>query len=108
VIQPITPSVGVPTADAATVAALRPVSVLFASLLSYNPVQTLLGPVITHLALARAAYLTRHSFFPSLITASFGHGLSVAFDFAIIACLVAGRAARRRARGGASATASPG
>ena len=103
-IQPITPSVGVPTADAATVAALRPVSVLF----GYNPVQTLLGPVITHLALARAAYLTRHSFFPSLITASFGHGLSVAFDFAIIACLVAGRAARRRARGGASATASPG
>jgi len=49
----------------------------------------LLGPVITHLAPARAAYLTGHGFFPSLITASFGHGLSVAFDFAVIACLVA-------------------
>jgi len=80
---------GVPAADAARVAALPPVSVLFASLLGYNPVQTLLGPVITHLAPARAVYLTGHSFFPSLITASFGHGLSVAFDFAIIACLVA-------------------
>jgi len=80
---------GVPAADAARVAALPPVSVLFASLLGYNPVQTLLGPVITRLAPARAAYLTGHGFFPSLITASFGHGLSVAFDFAIIACLVA-------------------
>ena len=80
---------GVPAADAARVAALPPVSVLFASLLGYNPVQTLLGPVITHLAPARAAYLTGRGFFPSLITASFGHGLSVAFDFAIIACLVA-------------------
>jgi hypothetical protein len=80
---------GVPAADAARVTALPPVSVLFASLLSYNPAQTLLGPVITHLAPARAAYLTGHSFFPSLITASFGHGLSVAFDFAVVACLVA-------------------
>jgi MFS family permease/DNA-binding MarR family transcriptional regulator len=80
---------GVPAADAARVAALPPVSVLFASLLGYNPVHTLLGPVIAHLAPARAAYLTGRSFFPSLITASFGHGLSVAFDFAIAACLVA-------------------
>jgi len=80
---------GVPAADAARVAALPPVSVLFASLLGYNPVQTLLGPVIAHLAPARAAYLTGRGFFPSLITPSFGHGLSVAFDFAIAACLVA-------------------
>jgi len=80
---------GVPVADAARVAALPPVSVLFASLLGYNPVQTLLGPVITHLAPARAAYLTGHSFFPSLISPAFEHGLSIAFDFAIIACLVA-------------------
>ena len=56
---------------------------------AYNPVRTLLGPVIAHLAPARAAYLTGRGFFPSLITPSFGHGLSVAFDFAIAACLVA-------------------
>jgi MFS family permease len=80
---------GVPAASAAKVAALPPVSVLFASLLGYNPVQTLLGPVITHLTPARAAYLTGHSFFPSLISPAFQHGLSIAFDFAIIACLVA-------------------
>ena len=35
---------GVPRADAARVAALPPVSVMFAALLGYNPVQTLLGP----------------------------------------------------------------
>jgi len=80
---------GVPAADAARVAALPPVSVLFASLLGYNPVRTLLGPALTHLAPARAAYLTGHSFFPSLISSAFEHGLSIAFDFAIIACLVA-------------------
>jgi MFS family permease/DNA-binding MarR family transcriptional regulator len=80
---------GLPAADAARVAALPPVSVLFASLLGYNPVQTLLGPALAHLAPARAAYLTGRGFFPSLIAPSFGHGLSVAFDFAIAACLVA-------------------
>ncbi len=89
---------GVPAADAARVAALPPVSVLFASLLGYNPVRTLLGPVIAHLAPARAAYLTGRSFFPSLIAPSFGHGLSVAFDFAIAACLVAAVASLLRGK----------
>jgi MFS family permease len=89
---------GVPAADAARVAALPPVSVLFASLLGYNPVHTLLGPVIAHLPPARAAYLTGRSFFPSLIAPSFSHGLSVAFDFAIAACLVAAVASLLRGR----------
>ncbi len=80
---------GVPAADAARVAALPPVSVLFASLLGYNPAQTLLGPAIARLPAAHAAYLTGRGFFPSLITPAFGQGLSVAFDFAIAACLVA-------------------
>ncbi|HET9080227.1 MAG TPA: MFS transporter, partial [Trebonia sp.] len=80
---------GVPAPDAAKVAALPPVAVLFAALLGYNPVQTLLGPALTHLSPARTAYLTGHAFFPSLIAPAFSHGLSVAFDFAIVACLVA-------------------
>jgi MFS family permease len=87
---------GVPTADAARVAALPPVSILFASLLGYNPVQTLLGPALTHLSAAHVAYLTGRGFFPSLIAAPFGHGLSVAFDFAIVACLVAAAASLLR------------
>jgi hypothetical protein len=79
----------VPQADAARVAALPPVSILFAALLGYNPVQTLLGPVISKLPANHAAYLTGHTFFPSLISAPFSHGLAIAFDFAIAACLVA-------------------
>ncbi len=80
---------GVPPADAARVAALPPVSILFAALLGYNPVQTLLGPVISRLPASHAAFLTGHTFFPSLISAPFEHGLAIAFDFAIAACLVA-------------------
>jgi MFS family permease len=80
---------GVPAAAAAKVAGLPPVSVMFAALLGYNPVQTLLGPVIAHLPASHAAYLAGRSFFPSLITPAFASGLSVAFDFAIVACLVA-------------------
>jgi MFS family permease len=81
---------GVPAADASRVAALPPVTVLFASLLGYNPVQTLLGPtVLGHLSAGNAAYLTGRGFFPELISGPFAGGLAVAFGFAIAACLVA-------------------
>jgi hypothetical protein len=80
---------GVPHADAARVAALPPVSILFAALLGYNPVQTLLGHSLSKLPASHVAYLTGHTFFPSLISAPFEHGLAIAFCFAIAACLVA-------------------
>jgi MFS family permease len=89
---------GVPSADAARVAALPPVSIMFAALLGYNPVQTLLGPVISKLPASHAAYLTGHTFFPSLISSPFQHGLDIAFDFAIAACLVAALASLLRGR----------
>ena len=87
---------GLPRADAARIAALPPVSIMFAALLGYNPVQTLLGPVISKLPASHAAYLTGHTFFPSLISAPFEHGLSTAFDFAIVACLIAAGASLLR------------
>jgi MFS family permease len=80
---------GVPPADAARVAALPPVSIMFAALLGYNPIQSLLGHVVDKLPPGHAAYLTGHTFFPSLISAPFSSGLAIAFDFAIVACLVA-------------------
>jgi MFS family permease len=80
---------GVPSADAARIAALPPVSIMFAALLGYNPVQTLLGHAISKLPAGHAAYLTGHTFFPSLISAPFQHGLAIAFGFAIAACLIA-------------------
>ncbi|MFD5114514.1 MFS transporter [Streptomyces sp. NPDC058391] len=90
---------GVPAADAARVAALPPVGVLFASLLGYNPVRTLLGPhVLAQLPAGHADYLTGRGFFPALISQPFSDGLSVAFDFAIAACLVAAFASLLRGR----------
>jgi MFS family permease len=84
---------GVSAAQAHQLAALPPVSVLFASLLGYNPIGTLLGPTaLAHLSPANAGYLTGRGFFPSLISAPFHDGLVVAFGFAIAACLVAAAA----------------
>jgi len=81
---------GVPVADAMQVAALPPVAVLFASLLGYNPIQTLLGPTVLHqLPAGHAAYLTGRGFFPALISQPFSDGLTIAFGFAILACLIA-------------------
>jgi MFS family permease len=87
---------GLPRADAARIAALPPVSIMFAALLGYNPVQTLLGHAISKLPASHAAYLTGHTFFPSLISAPFEHGLAIAFGFAIAACLIAALASLLR------------
>jgi MFS family permease len=87
---------GVPHAAAARVAALPPVSIMFAALLGYNPVQTLLGHAISGIPASHAAYLTGRTFFPSLISAPFSHGLAIAFDFAIAACLIAALASLLR------------
>jgi hypothetical protein len=71
---------------------------MFAALLGYNPVQTLLGPAISRLPASHAAYLTGRSFFPALISPSFSNGLAIAFDFAIAACLIAAVASLLRGR----------
>ncbi len=88
---------GVPAADASRLAGLPPVAVLFASLLGYNPIKSLLGThVLSSLSPADAGYLTGKSFFPSLIAQPFHDGLTVAFWFAIIVSLVAGLASWMR------------
>jgi MFS family permease len=90
---------GVSAAQAAQIAALPPVSVLFASLLGYNPIGSLLGPAaIHHLPAGDAAYLTGRSFFPSLISGPFHDGLVIAFGFAMAACLVAAGASWLRGK----------
>jgi MFS family permease len=81
---------GVPAADANRLAGLPPVGVLFASLLGYNPIQSLLGAhTLSQLPSGHAAYLTGRGFFPSLISGPFHDGLRIAFVFAIVACVVA-------------------
>jgi MFS family permease len=89
---------GVPSADAARLAALPPVSIMFAALLGYNPIKMLLGSALGKLPPSHAAYLTGHTFFPSLISAPFHQGLDIAFDFAIVASLIAAVASLLRGR----------
>ena len=77
---------GVPLSVATQVSHLPPVSTLFAALLGFNPVRTLLGPsgVLSRLPAHNAAVLTGRQFFPSLISAPFHHGLVIVFTAAAI------------------------
>ena len=77
---------GVPAADAGRVAGLPPVGVLFAAFLGYNPIQQLLGPILSGLPADQATFLTGRSFFPQLISGPFADGLTAAFWFATVAC----------------------
>jgi MFS family permease len=80
---------GVATATALRVSHLPPVGSLFAAFLGYNPMATILGPsAVHHMSTARYAYLTGRSFFPDLISGPFGVGLSKAFDFAAVVCVL--------------------
>ncbi len=87
---------GVPAALAHKLASLPPISYLFASFLGYNPLGTLLGPVLAHLPPTDAARLTGRSFFPSLIAGPFQHGLVLVLSFSIAASLVAAAASALR------------
>jgi MFS family permease len=79
---------GIPASAATTISHLPPIGVLFAAFLGYNPMQQLLGPLLSHLPSAHAAYVTGREFFPHLITGPFHDGLGVAFGFAIAASVI--------------------
>jgi MFS family permease len=88
---------GVSATAAGQVAALPPVSILFAAFLGYNPIQHLIGPhVLAGLSAHAQATVTGRAFFPHLISAPFRSGLREAFAFAIFACLVAAAASLMR------------
>ncbi|MCW0214904.1 MAG: MFS transporter [Pseudonocardia sp.] len=81
---------GVPAAVAQQIAGLPPVATLFAALLGYNPIQTLLGPqVLAAVTPQQAGFLTGRAFFPDLISGPFADGLTLALGFAAACCLVA-------------------
>jgi MFS family permease len=84
---------GIAKAAARQAAALPPVTSLFAAFLGYSPVQHLIGaPALAHLSAANRHALNGRGFFPSLISRPFENGLHAAFDFAIVASLVAAAA----------------
>ncbi|MGH2513894.1 MAG: MFS transporter, partial [Candidatus Limnocylindrales bacterium] len=88
---------GVPVAVASQVSHLPPVSSLFASLLGYNPMASLLAPsVLQALPAGQAAILTGKDFFPQLISAPFHQGLTIVFLAAAAMSVVAALASSLR------------
>src|SRR6202044_4266662 len=99
------PAQGIPASAATTISHLPPIGVLFAAFLGYNPMQQLLGPLLSHLPSAHAAYVTGREFFPNLITGPFHDGLGVAFGFAIAASVIGAAASGLPGRSPAAAAA---
>jgi MFS family permease len=90
---------GVSPSVAGELSKLPPVGYLFAALLGYNPLGTLLGPnVLSSLPAGAADQITSKSYFPQLISAPFHHGLFVVFTFSAVVCLIAAAASWQRGR----------
>ncbi|MBO0803137.1 MAG: MFS transporter [Nocardiopsaceae bacterium] len=81
---------GVPLATASGIAHLPPVSTVFAALLGVNPVRNLLAPtgVLRTLPRSHVALLTGKTFFPSLISGPFHHGLTIVFSAAAVMSVI--------------------
>ena len=92
--------VGVPSGVAHHIAALPPVSSLFASVLGVNPIQHLLEPtgVLAKLPAASQATLTGRQFFPSLLAGPFHSGLVVVFGVSATLSVLAGLASLLRGK----------
>jgi MFS family permease len=83
----------VPAAIAATVAQLPPVSSLFAALLGYNPLATVLpAKALNALPESVATDLVGKGFFPQLLSGPFGQSLVIVFGAAATMTLVAAAA----------------
>ena len=80
---------GVPAPQAAAVAHLPPVAMLFATFLGYNPIQSLLGPALHSMPAATARTVTSTAFFPHVISGPFHDGLRLTFGFAAALMLLA-------------------
>jgi hypothetical protein len=93
---------GVPPGVAHHVAALPPVSTLFAAVLGVNPLEHLLAPsgVLTQLPPQNLATITGREFFPHLISGPFHQGLTVVFSVSIVLSLLAAVASLARGRAG--------
>ena len=101
--------VGVPSGVAHQIAALPPVSSLFASVLGVNPIGHLLAPtgVLARLPAASRAELTGREFFPSLLSGPFHTGLIVVFGVSAALSVLAGLASLLRGGRAADGPAVP-
>ena len=89
---------GVPGAVATQIAALPPVSSLFAAFLGVNPIEHLLGSsgVLMTLSAAHRHALAGTTFFPNLISQPFHRGLVIVFTVATALSILAALASLLR------------
>ncbi|MDR2280337.1 MAG: MFS transporter [Gordonia sp. (in: high G+C Gram-positive bacteria)] len=79
---------GLPASQATDIANLPTVGVLFAAFLGYNPIKELLGTTGGDVPGVDVGHLTGLDFFPHLISDPFSDGLSAAFTFALVCCVL--------------------
>jgi len=79
---------GVSSQTALGVSHISPLGSLFAAFLGINPMRELLGPKVLGAPGVHASTLTGQSFFPSLISGPFGHGLRLALLLAAALCIL--------------------
>ncbi|MDL9946316.1 MFS transporter [Gordonia sp. ABSL11-1] len=79
---------GMPNAPADGIAHLPTVGILFAAFLGYNPIREVGGQALQGLPQASVDHLTGLDFFPHLISDPFHDGLTAAFTFALICCIL--------------------
>jgi MFS family permease len=79
---------GVPDQAVAAVAAVPPVSLMFAAFLGSNPIASVLNAAGVHLPAATVGTLTSKTFLPQLLTDPFHSGLAVVFTLAAVLALV--------------------
>ena len=90
-------SQSVPAATAQAISKLPPTSALFAALLGYNPMQTLLPPNVTQsIPKANLTVITGDSFFPNLISQPFIGGMQYVLIIAAIMSAIAAVASALR------------
>jgi MFS family permease len=81
---------GVPEKVAVGVSHLPPTAALFAALLGYNPMQSLIPPeVLSQMPQAAQDHLLSTSFFPSVISSPFMDALRIVFLFSAVLSLLA-------------------
>ncbi|WP_431817625.1 MFS transporter [Gordonia jacobaea] len=79
---------GMPSDAANGIAHLPTVGILFAAFLGYNPIKEVGGQALQGLPQASVDHLTGLDFFPHLISDPFSDGLTAAFTFAMICCVI--------------------
>lgn len=70
------------------IASLPTVGILFAAFLGYNPIKQVGGQALAGMPQQSIDHLTGLEFFPHLISDPFADGLSAAFTFALICCVI--------------------